>query len=191
MKAKLSIVLLATLGLPVLLASALAQQQAAEPTRSRSQEPERSARLDAFRGNQGGNLAAFTFKDTGGSSGDDLQPEPGSSVSIQAPNSGSFSFSSRQTRNGEATLARAADELSRKLGGAKSETDRSQIKTQLTEVLEKQFELRQKRHQDEIAGLEAKVKKLKDLVEKRQENRREIVSKRVDQIVRDAEGLGW
>jgi len=75
-------------------------------------------------------------------------------------------------------------------GGAKTEADRSQIKTQLNGILEKQFDLRQKRHQDEIAGLEAKVKKLKGLVEKRQENRREIVSKRLDQILSNAEGLG-
>ena len=61
----------------------------------------------------------------------------------------------------------------------------------MNELLEKQFSLRQKRHQEEIAGLEAKVKKLKELLEKRQENRREIISKRLDQILSNAEGLGW
>ena len=91
----------------------------------------------------------------------------------------------------EANLAREAEELGRKLGDAKGSEDRSKIKTQLTEVLEKQFDLRQKRHQDEIKELEAKVKKLKDLVDKRQENRKEIVAKRLDQIMSDAEGLGW
>jgi hypothetical protein len=91
----------------------------------------------------------------------------------------------------EMELARQAEELARKLGNATPETDKAKIKSQLTEVLDKQFDLRQKRHLEEIKNLEAKVKKLKDLVEKRQENRREIVAKRVDQILRDAEGLGW
>jgi len=81
--------------------------------------------------------------------------------------------------------------MARKLGEAKSESERSQIKTELTDLLEKQFGLRQKRHQEEIAALEAKVKKLKELVEKRQENRREIIAKRLDQILSNAEGLGW
>ena len=91
----------------------------------------------------------------------------------------------------EANLAREADELGRKLGDAKGSEDRSKIKDHLTQVLEKQFDLRQKRHQDEIKALEDKVKKLKDLVDKRQENRKEIVAKRLDQILSDAEGLGW
>jgi hypothetical protein len=89
------------------------------------------------------------------------------------------------------SLARSADELAKRLEGAKSDADRSKIKSQLSEILEKQFDLRQKRHLEEIKALEAKIKKLKDLVEKRQENRREIVSKRLDQILSDAEGLGW
>ena len=62
---------------------------------------------------------------------------------------------------------------------------------QLKEVLETQFAARQQRHEKELADLESKVKKLKDLVAKRQENRREIVANRLDQIMRDAQGLGW
>lgn len=54
----------------------------------------------------------------------------------------------------------------------------------LSQILEKQFNLRQNCHIDEIKSLEAKVKKLKQLVDKRQENRREVVSKRLDQILR-------
>ena len=74
---------------------------------------------------------------------------------------------------------------------AKSDGERDKIKVQLKEVLETQFAARQQRHEKEIADLEAKVKKLKELVAKRQENRREIVANRLDQILRDAQGLGW
>jgi hypothetical protein len=89
-----------------------------------------------------------------------------------------------------ASLAHQSEALVHQLAKAKGE-DREKVKTKLAEALEKQFDLRQKRHQAEIAALEAQVNQLKELVQKRQENRREIISKRLDQLVRDAEGLGW
>jgi hypothetical protein len=91
----------------------------------------------------------------------------------------------------EAQLAHQAGELARQLGGAKSDADRDKLKTQLSTILEKQFELRQQRHKKEIESLEAQVKKLRDLVDKRQENRREIIAKRLDQILQESQGLGW
>ncbi len=72
-----------------------------------------------------------------------------------------------------------------------SDTARSDIKAKLSATLGKQFDLRQKRHEQEIKALEAKVKKLKELVIKRQESREEIVSRRLEQILRESQGLGW
>jgi hypothetical protein len=91
----------------------------------------------------------------------------------------------------EMELANQVDALVAKLDEAKSDTDKDTIKRELSEALAKQFDQRQKRHEVEIAELEAKVKKLKDLVARRQENRRDIIAKRLDQIQRDSEGLGW
>jgi hypothetical protein len=91
----------------------------------------------------------------------------------------------------ELELSSQVDGLVEKLGEAKSTTDKDQIKAQLNDTLAKQFDQRQKRHELEISELEAKVKKLKDLVARRQENRRDIIAKRLDQILRDSEGLGW
>jgi hypothetical protein len=87
--------------------------------------------------------------------------------------------------------SRQAEALAQQLAAARSDSDRDKIKGQLTELLEKQFDQRQKRHEEEIKQLEAQVKKLKDLVDKRQENRREIISRRLDQIVKESQGLGW
>jgi hypothetical protein len=91
----------------------------------------------------------------------------------------------------EQQLAHLAHELAHKLRDAKGEADKDKLKTKLTETLEKQFDLRQKRHTTEIENLEAQVKKLKELVQKRQESRRDIITKRLDQLQREAEGLGW
>jgi hypothetical protein len=91
----------------------------------------------------------------------------------------------------ESGLSRQAEAFARQLAEAKSDGDREKIKGQLSEVLEKQFDQRQKRHEEEIKALEAQIKKLKDLVDKRQENRREIISARLNQIVKESQGLGW
>jgi hypothetical protein len=102
----------------------------------------------------------------------------------------SYSVSTGQSQE-ETQLANQANELAQKLVGAKSDADREKHKEQLSEILDKQFEVRQQRHKKEIESLEAQVKKLRDLVDKRQENRRQIVAKRLDQILQEAQGLGW
>ena len=91
----------------------------------------------------------------------------------------------------EGQLALNADDLVRRLATAKNAADKDELKAQLQKVLGQQFDLRQKRHTQEIEALEAKVKRLKELVQKRQESRADIITKRLDQLQRDAEGLGW
>jgi hypothetical protein len=88
-------------------------------------------------------------------------------------------------------LARRVEVLTAQLKDATSDVEREQKKTQLKDLLDAQFAARQQRHEKEISELETKVKKLKELVAKRQENRREIVANRLDQILRDSQGLGW
>jgi hypothetical protein len=100
-------------------------------------------------------------------------------------------WGTRDTSPEEAKLARVADQLAHQLGEARSDSDRDKLRARLGEVLEKQFDERQRRHENEIKALEAQVKKLRDLVEKRQENRREIIGRRLDQILRESQGLGW
>jgi hypothetical protein len=90
----------------------------------------------------------------------------------------------------EMRLKHESEELVKQLGKAEGD-NKEKIRTKLTETLGKQFDARQKRHEGEIAALEAKIKKLKDMVQKRQDNRREIISRRQEQLVREADGLGW
>ncbi len=84
-----------------------------------------------------------------------------------------------------------AQQLAQKYAGEKSESGREKIKGQLTELLKDQFDARQKRHQEEIKQLEDQIKKLKDLIDRRQENRQDIIARRLDQMLREAQGLGW
>jgi hypothetical protein len=91
----------------------------------------------------------------------------------------------------EGALAREAVTLRNALEHAHTDRERSDARTKLAENLGKQFDLRQKRHGLEIEALETQVKKLKELVRKRQESREDIISRRVDQILREVDGLGW
>ena len=91
----------------------------------------------------------------------------------------------------EGALAHESQQLKHTLELAKTDSERSDARTKLSENLGKQFDLRQKRHGLEIEALETQVKKLKELVRRRQEGREDIISRRVDQILREADGLGW
>jgi hypothetical protein len=93
-------------------------------------------------------------------------------------------------RSEEMEMARQCDSLVRQLAKA-DVAEKDKIKTKLTEAIDKQFDARQKRHEAEITALENQVKKLKEMVQKRQENRKDIVSKRFEQLIRESEGLGW
>ena len=71
------------------------------------------------------------------------------------------------------------------------DAERTKIKAKLSEALNKQFEQQQKRRELELARAEAQLKKVRELMKKRGEERKTIVEKRLDQLVREADGLGW
>jgi hypothetical protein len=83
------------------------------------------------------------------------------------------------------------DGLVQQLGAAASDIQREDLKAKLGDLVAKQFDARQARHKQEIEALEAQVEKLRGLVERRRENRAEIVSRRVEQFVRESQGLGF
>jgi hypothetical protein len=81
--------------------------------------------------------------------------------------------------------------LARQINDAKTDEDKEKLRGKLEDILDKAFAERQKRHEKEIEALEAQVKKLKAMVDKRGKNKREIIDERVKQLERDAAGLGW
>jgi hypothetical protein len=130
-----------------------------------------------------------------------LMPAGGYAGGFQAPNftpyesagyqTTFFSPGWRQPGTEEMGLAKQADELIHQLEAASTDLQRSELRTKLGDILSKQFDARQKRHRQEIEALEAKVAKLKELVNKRQASREEIVTRRLEQVLRDSQGLGW
>lgn len=81
--------------------------------------------------------------------------------------------------------------IARQLASAKGEAEKEKLREKLLDALDKAFDDRQKNQEKEIAALEAQIKKLKEMVAKRQEAKKEIISERVKQLEREAKGLGW
>lgn len=66
-----------------------------------------------------------------------------------------------------------------------------QLKAKLRETLDKQFDAQLKLRETEVARIEERVKKLREVINKRSAARKAIVDRRQQQLIDDAEGLGW
>jgi hypothetical protein len=181
MKMKYAVAFLASLAIIAMAASVPAQQDAPTPkdsTRSADLAPVITSRSPYYSNDAGGHPLLAP-----GQRG--LFSHPTTEWRVAG------SPEHNQLAEQESTLAHEANEIRHRLESATTDAQRSDVRTKLAENLGKQFDLRQKRHGLEIEALEAQVKKLKELVQKRQESRAEIISRRTDQVLREAEGLGW
>ena len=71
------------------------------------------------------------------------------------------------------------------------ETKRASIKSELTTLLDQQFNLQQKHREAEVKSIEDQLRKLHEVMKKRADNRQSIVNNRLEQLLREADGLGW
>jgi hypothetical protein len=112
------------------------------------------------------------------------------------PGQGTYTGRFATTENGTTIWYAGAHDhetmtIAKQLASAKGESEKEKLREKLLDSLEKAFDDRQKRQEKEIAALEAQVKKLKEMVSKRQEAKKEIIAERVKQLEREAKGLGW
>jgi hypothetical protein len=78
-----------------------------------------------------------------------------------------------------------------KLKSAKNETEKATLSKQISQLLDKSFERDMQRREKQISDVEARVKKLRDQIEKRKKAKDDIVSLRLKTIVNEADGLGF
>jgi hypothetical protein len=88
-------------------------------------------------------------------------------------------------------LEQEVQSLVRQLADSDDDKSKAELKDKLAATLDKQFDAQQKLRQLEISRIEARVKKLQDLVRKRTESRRKIIDNRMEQLLNEAEGLEW
>jgi hypothetical protein len=74
---------------------------------------------------------------------------------------------------------------------ATGEKEKRDIRTKLSEELGRQFDQLAERQQKELEDLEKQVADLRALLKKRRDARDSIIDRRLDQLVQEAEGLGW
>ena len=91
----------------------------------------------------------------------------------------------------ESEAAREVSKLVAEYKKAEGDAERAKVKEKLSAALTKQFEQQQKRRELELARAEEQLKKLRELMKKRGDEKKTIVEKRLDQVVREADGLGW
>ncbi|MCY2967256.1 MAG: hypothetical protein NT069_27085 [Planctomycetota bacterium] len=71
------------------------------------------------------------------------------------------------------------------------ESERGKLRDDLKALLTQMFEQRQERRAAEIADIEKRLTKLKDLHKKRADLKESIIGNRLRQLLEDSEGLGW
>lgn len=71
------------------------------------------------------------------------------------------------------------------------EEDKRELRKKLTDLLSKQFDQQAQRQQTELEDLDREIKRLRSLLAKRLDAKSKIVERRFEQLVQDAEGLGW
>jgi hypothetical protein len=93
--------------------------------------------------------------------------------------------------NAEVTAEREVNQLKGEYAKTEGNEARTKVKDKLNAALSKQFDAQQKRRELELDRVEKQVKKLRDLMKRRDEERKKIIENRLDQLVREADGLGW
>lgn len=119
-----------------------------------------------------------------------VAPTPGYFIAHQVGDSEQGSDEVAQLSAQDAQLANEAESLAKQLAEA-TDDKKAELKEKLQDTLSRQFDAQQKARELEVARVEARVKKLRDTIAKRNEARRSIIDKRLDQLLSDAEGLGW
>jgi hypothetical protein len=80
------------------------------------------------------------------------------------------------------------------IGKLTAETDaakKTDLEKEIKASLAKQFDARQEAREQELKNLEERVKQLRELFDKRQKAKDEIVDTRFQELVRASNGLGW
>jgi hypothetical protein len=91
----------------------------------------------------------------------------------------------------EHELDRQSHDLIRKYAETEDQQVREKAKTALREMLNNQFDLQNDRRELELKRVEERLAKLRDQLKKRSDARTQIVGQRLEQLVNEAEGLGW
>jgi hypothetical protein len=108
---------------------------------------------------------------------------------------GGFSFSrswgDHAMSDEEMQEPEAMDQAVDKLKSAKNDAEKTSATKEISQLLEKSFQHDMERRETQISEIEARVKKLREQIEKRKKAKDEIISLHLKTIVNEADGLGF
>ncbi|HVJ80053.1 MAG TPA: hypothetical protein VNC50_03190 [Planctomycetia bacterium] len=79
----------------------------------------------------------------------------------------------------------------KQLTDAKDEAEKAKLRGELAKTLDELFDQQAQHQAKEVADLESQIKKLRSALDKRLANKATIVQRRMEQLLQDADGLGW
>ena len=91
----------------------------------------------------------------------------------------------------EHELARRTESLARAYAQESDSAKRRELEDRLRESVDNHFAVKQQLRAEELKQLEAQLRKLQTQHERRNEARSQITRDRVQQLLREADGLGW
>jgi flagellar motility protein MotE (MotC chaperone) len=92
---------------------------------------------------------------------------------------------------GHVNRSQEAVQLVRSYAKAETADDKREIRKKLADILSEQFDQHSKQQEKELKDLEKQIASLRTLIKKRGDAKSAIVDRRVEQLILDAEGLGW
>jgi hypothetical protein len=84
-----------------------------------------------------------------------------------------------------------SSQLAKQFVDSKKEDEKRDIRKKLTDVLTQQFDQQIQQQQKELEDLEKEIANLRAVLKKRVDAKSAIVERRIEQLIQDAEGLGW
>jgi hypothetical protein len=84
-----------------------------------------------------------------------------------------------------------SSQLAKQYVDSKKEDERRDIRKKLTDLLTQQFDQQIQQQQKELEDLEKQIANLRAVLRKRLDAKSAIVERRIEQLIQDAEGLGW
>ncbi|HVX11480.1 MAG TPA: hypothetical protein VHC22_09885 [Pirellulales bacterium] len=135
----------------------------------------------------------------GGFGGAPVAPTPGTGnlfaqPSVHAPESHAWPAGDAETDEllrQDQQLEQEVQTLAHQLADSNDDKQRAELKDKLSQTLDKQFDTQQKLRELEVSRIEARVQRLRELIRKRTDSRRKIIDNRFEQLLNDADGLGW
>jgi len=87
--------------------------------------------------------------------------------------------------------ASTSAQLAKQYAKATKEEEKKDVKKQLSDTLNKEFDQLAQSQQAELDQLEKQVAELKAVLKKRKDSKDTIVERRLEELILNAEGLGW